>query len=157
MRIVSGLDELERLAGTELGTSDWVTLTQEMVNTFSEVTGDHQWIHLDVERAKAELPSGGPIVQGFLTLSLIVKFHGEILDVRGLTHRINYGLNRVRFPTPVRVGTRVRGTQTLLSAERTAPHALRLTSRFVVEAEGAEKPACVAETVSLAYAPLPKL
>ena len=107
-----------------------------------------------MERARTELSVGSPIVQGFLTLSLIVKFHGEILDLRGLTHCINYGLNRVRFPTPVLVGTRVRGTQTLLSAERTARHALRLTSRFVVEAEGSEKPACVAETVTLAYAPV---
>ena len=116
MRIIDGLDELESLVGTELGISNWVTATQDMVNAFSEVTGDRQWIHLDVERARRELAVGGPIVQGLLTLSL------------------------------------VRGTQTLLSATRTEPGVLRLTSSMVVEAQAVEKPACVAETVSFAYA-----
>lgn len=151
MRIINGLDELESLAGTELGTSQWVAVTQDTVNAFSEVTGDHQWIHLDVERATRELAVGGPIIQGLLTLSLVVKFRNEIAEVRGVTRFINYGLNRVRFPAPVLVGTRLRGTQTLLSAERTQPDVLRLTSAMVVEAEGVVKPACVAETVSLAY------
>ena len=152
MRVVNGLDELEALVGTEIGTSEWVTVTQEMVNTFSEVTGDHQWIHLDVERARRELPFGGPIVQGLLTLSLIVKFRQEILEVRGVGRFINYGYDRVRFTAPVPVGTRLRATQTLVSAKRIAPDALRTTSQFVVEAEGIEKPACVAEAVTLAYA-----
>jgi len=151
MRIINGLDELESLAGTVLGTSDWVAITQDVVNAFSELTGDHQWIHLDVERATRELATGGPIVQGLLTLSLIVKFQNEIAEVRGVTRVINYGLNRVRFPAPVLVGTRLRGTQTLLTAERTPPDALRLTSSIEVEAEGVVKPACVAETVSLVY------
>ncbi len=151
MRIINGLDELESLAGTVLGTSDWVAVTQDVVNAFSELTGDHQWIHLDVERATRELAIGGPIVQGLLTLSLIVKFRNEIAEVRGVTRVINYGLNRVRFPAPVLVGTRLRGTQTLLSAERTQPDVLRLTSSIEVEAEGVVKPACVAESVSLVY------
>ena len=98
MRIISGLDELESLVGTTLGTSDWVTVTQEMVNVFSEVTTDHQWIHLDVERATRELEVGAPIVQGFLTLSLAVRFRNEIARVEGVSRFINYGLNRVRFP-----------------------------------------------------------
>ena len=151
MRIINGLDELESLAGTVLGTSDWVAITQDVVNAFSELTGDHQWIHLDVERATRELAIGGPIVQGLLTLSLVVKFRNEIAEVRGVKRVINYGLNRVRFPAPVLVGTRLRGTQTLLSAERTQPDVLRLTSSIEVEAEGVVKPACVAETVSLVY------
>jgi acyl dehydratase len=151
MRVVNGLDELEALAGTELGTSEWVTVTQEMVNTFSEVTGDHQWIHLDVERAKRESPFGGPIVQGLLTLSLIVKFRGEIMEVRGVTRFINYGYDRVRFTAPIPVGSRLRGTQTLLSAQRVSPDVLRIKSRFVVEAEGITDPGCVAETVTLVY------
>ena len=151
MRIINGLDELESLAGTVLGTSDWVAVTQDVVNAFSELTGDHQWIHLDVERATRELAIGGPIVQGLLTLSLIVKFRNEIAEMRGVTRVINYGLNRVRFPAPVLVGTRLRGTQTLLSAERTQPDVLRLTSSIEVEAEGVVKPACVAESVSLVY------
>jgi len=156
MRIVSGLDELEALVGTELGTSEWVTVTQEMVNTFSDVTGDHQWIHLDVERAKRELPFGGPIVQGLLTLSLLVKFRQEILEVEGVKHFVNYGYDRVRFTAPVPVGARLRASQTLMSADRTAPDVLRTTSQFVVEAEGIEKPVCVAEAVTLAYASVPR-
>ena len=151
MRIINGLDELESLAGTVLGTSDWFTVTQDAVNAFSELTGDHQWIHLDVERATRELAIGGPIVQGLFTLSLIVKFRNEIAEVRGVTRVINYGLNRVRFPAPVLVGTRLRGTQTLLSAERRQPDVLRLTSSIEIEAEGVVKPACVAESVSLVY------
>ncbi len=152
MRVIKGLDELEALVGTELGTSGWVQVTQEMVNAFSDVTGDHQWIHQDVERARRELPSGGPIVQGLLTLSLIVKFRNEITNIRGVTRVINYGLNRVRFPAPVPVGTRLRGTQTLIAAERRSPTTLRAISSIVVEAEGIEKPACVAESLSLLYA-----
>ena len=151
MRVINGLTELEQLAGTELGTSEWVAITQDMVNTFSDVTDDHQWIHLDVERATKELAVGGPIVQGFLTLSLLVKFRTEILDLRGVTRVINYGLNRVRFAAPVLVGTRVRGTETLRSAERIAPDALKLISTCVVVAAGVEKPACVAEAVTLVY------
>jgi len=152
MRVVNGLDEMEALVGTDLGTSEWLTVTQEMVNTFSEVTGDPQWIHLDVERARRELPFGGPIIQGLLTLSLIVKFRQEIFELRGVTRFINYGYDRVRFTAPILVGTRLRATQTLLSAKRTAPDVLRTTSKFVVAADGIEKPACVAEAVTLAYA-----
>ena len=152
MRTVQGLDELEGLVGSELGTSHWLLITQEMVDTFSDVTGDHQWIHLDAERAARELPGGRPIVQGFFTLSLVVRFRDEILDLRGVRHTINYGLNRVRFISPVAVGTRVRGTETLVAAERVQPDALRLTSSCVVAAEGSGKPACVAEFVTLVYA-----
>ena len=151
-RVVNGLDELEVLVGTDLGTSDWLTVTQEMVDTFSEVTGDHQWIHLDPERARRELPFGGPIVQGLLTLSLIVRFRHEILELRGVTRFINYGYDRVRFAAPIPVGSRLRATQTLLVAERVAPDVLRAKSKFVVEAEGIDKPACIAEAITLAYA-----
>ena len=152
MRIVDGLDELEALVGTELGTSEWVTVTQEMVNAFSKLTGDLQWIHLDVERARRESPFGGPIVQGLLTLSLIVKFRVEILEVRGVTRYINYGYDRVRFTAPIPVGSRVRATQTLVSAKRTSAEVLRIKCRFVVEAEGVDGPGCVADAVTLVYA-----
>ncbi len=152
MRVIRGFNELEALVGTELGTSDWVRVTQEMVNTFSDVTGDHQWIHLDVERARRELPFGGPIVQGLLTLSLIVRFRNEITEIRDVSRVINYGLNRVRFPAPVPIGTRLRGTQTLLSTERRTPTTLHVTSSMVIEGEGIKKPTCVAEAVSLLYA-----
>lgn len=152
MRLIDGLDELEALAGTTLGTSGWVTVTQEMVNTFSEVTSDHQWIHLDVERATRELETGGPIVQGLLTLSLIIRFRNEIARVQGARKVINYGLNRVRFMTPVLVGSRLRGTQTLLAANRVEPRVVRTTSSMAVAVEGVEKLACVAEAVTLVYA-----
>ena len=152
MRVIRGFNELEALVGTELGTSDWVRVTQEMVNTFSDVTGDHQWIHLDVERARRELPFGGPIVQGLLTLSLIVRFRNEITEIRDVSRVINYGLNRVRFPAPVPIGTRLRGTQTLLSTERRTPTTLHVTSSMVIEGEEIKKPTCVAEAVSLLYA-----
>ena len=151
-RVVNGLDALEALVGTDLGTSEWLTVTQEMVNTFSEVTGDHQWIHLDVERASRELPFGGTVVQGLLTLSLIVRFRHEILELRGVTRFINYGYDRVRFTAPIPVGSRLRATQALLMAERIAPDALRTKSKFVVEAEGIEKPACIAQAITLAHA-----
>lgn len=151
MRTVEGLRELERLVGRELGTSGWLRITQRMVDTFSDVTGDHQWIHLDAERAARELPGGRPIVQGFFTLSLVVRFRNEILDVRDVTRTINYGLNRVRFISPVAVGARVRGAETLLAAERVQADALRLTSACVVSAEGGDKPVCVAELVTLVY------
>ena len=151
-RVVNGLEELEILAGTDLGTSDWLTVTQDMVDTFSEVTGDHQWIHLDVERARRELPFGGPIVQGLLTLSLIVRFRYEILELRGVTRFINYGYDRVRFTAPIPVGSRLRATQSLLVAERIAPDVLRTKSKFIMEAEGIEKPVCIAEAITLVYA-----
>ena len=151
-RVVNGLEELEILVGTDLGTSDWLTVTQDMVDTFSEVTGDHQWIHLDVERARRELPFGGPIVQGLLTLSLIVRFRYEILELRGVTRFINYGYDRVRFTAPIPVGSRLRATQSLLVAERIAPDVLRTKSKFIMEAEGIEKPVCIAEAITLVYA-----
>lgn len=151
-RVVNGLEELEILVGTDLGTSDWLTVTQDMVDTFSEVTGDHQWIHLDVERARRELPFGGPIVQGLLTLSLIVRFRYEILELRGVTRFINYGYDRVRFTAPIPVGSRLRATQSLLVAERIAPDVLRTKSKFIMEAEGLEKPVCIAEAITLVYA-----
>lgn len=152
MRVVHGLDGLERLVGVELGVSGWVRITPEMVAAFSDVTGDHQWIHLDAERAARELPTGGPIVQGFFTLALVIRFRAEILDLRGATRTINYGLDRVRFITPVTVGARVRGVETLVAAKRVQPDALRLTSSCVVSAEGSARPACVADLITLVYA-----
>ena len=151
MRVINGLDELAGMTGVEIGPTDWLTVTQEMVNAFSEVTGDHQWIHLDVERATRELPFGGPIVQGFLTLSLVPKFRQELVEIRGVSRFINYGVDRVRFPAPVPNGTRMRATQTFTEVKRFGSDALRISARFVIEAEGIEKPACMADTVTLAY------
>lgn len=151
MRVINGLDELESLAGVELGTSEWFAVDQDMVTQFSLLTGDHQWIHLDVERAKAELPFGGTIVQGFFTLSLVPRFRKQIVEIEGVSRLINYGVNRVRFPAPVPIPARLRGVQQVMSAERAGADHVRMVSKFVVEIEGHAKPACVAETVTLAY------
>ena len=152
MREVRGLDELERLAGQEVGVSAWLTITQEMVDRFADTTFDHQWIHCDVERARRESPYGGPVAHGFLTLALLPGFRSQILTLTGVSRVINYGVNRVRFPNAVPVGARVRGVQTIKTVERTAPPAARVVSGFVIEIEGETKPACVAETVTLVFA-----
>ena len=152
MRVIERFDELESLAGIELGASDWLTITQEMVDRFADVTLDHQWIHVDADRAARESPYGTTIAHGFLTLSLVPHFTRQIADLRGVSRRINYGLNKVRFPNAVRTGARIRGVQTLLVTTRLDPGTVRFTSQVVVEIEGDTKPACVAETVTMAYA-----
>lgn len=152
MREIRGLDELERLAGQELGASAWLTITQDLVDRFADATFDHQWIHCDVERARRESPYGGPVAHGFLTLALIPGFRSQILTISGVSRVINYGVNRVRFPHAVPVGVRVRGAQTIAAVERTTPDSARVVSRFVIEIEGETKPACVAETVTLVFA-----
>ncbi len=152
MREIRGLDEIEGLAGQEVGASAWLTVTQEMVDRFADTTFDRQWIHCDVERARRESPYGGPVAHGFLTLSLIPGFRDRILTLTGVSRVINYGVNRVRFPNAVPVGGRVRGVLTIKTVGRTAPGSLRLISGFVIEIEGEAKPACVAETVTLVFA-----
>ena len=152
MREVRGLDELERLAGQEVGVSAWLTITQDLVDRFADTTFDHQWIHCDPERARRESPYGGPVAHGFLTLSLIPGFRSQILSLTGVSRVINYGVNRVRFPNAVPVGARVRGVQAIKTVERTASGAARVISGFVIEIEGEAKPACVAETVTLVFA-----
>ena len=152
MREIRGLDELERLAGQEVGASAWLTITQELVDRFADATFDHQWIHCDVERARRESPYGGPVAHGFLTLALIPGFRGQILTIGGVSRVINYGVNKVRFPNAVPVGARVRGVQTIKSVERTTPGSARVISGFVIELAGETKPACVAETVTLVFA-----
>ena len=152
MREVRGLDELDLLAGQEVGASAWLTITQELVDRFADATFDHQWIHCDVERARRESPYGGPVAHGFLTLALIPGFRGQILKIGGVSRVINYGVNKVRFPNAVPVGARVRGVQTIKSVERTTPGSVRVISGFVIELEGETKPACVAETVTLVFA-----
>ena len=151
MRVINGFDELETLTGTTLGASPWLSITQEMVGRFADVTLDHQWIHVDTDRAARESPYRTTIAHGFLTLSLVPHFTQQIADLRGVSRRINYGVNKVRFPNAVRSGTRVRGVQTLLVMTRLDPETVRFTSQVVIEIEGEAKPACVAETVTMAY------
>ena len=151
MRLINGLEELATLTRVELGASRWVPITQDMVNRFADVTGDHQWIHVDVQQAAAQSPFGGTVAHGFLTLSLISQLTSQIAEVRGISARINYGLEKVRFPHPVRVGWQVRAVQTVLSSKRLDSNTLRVLSKVVIEIEGVDKPACVAETVTLVY------
>ena len=147
--IIDGIDGLKAKVGEHLGYSDYVEITQEQVNQFAEATGDHQWIHIDVERAKAG-PFGGPIAHGYLTLSLSPVLLPEILHVSGITMGVNYGTNKVRFPSPVPVGAKLRLGATLAGVEDVTGGA-QLTIALVFEIEGAPKPACVAEVVYRYY------
>jgi acyl dehydratase len=150
MSTTTTLAELPSLKGQELGQSSWVEVTQERVNTFADATGDHQWIHVDVERAKAESPFGGPIGHGYLTLSLLIPMWSEVLTVTDAAMGVNYGLNKVRFPAPVPVGSKIRLTATLKDVEEVAG-GLQVTVAAVIEAEGAAKPVCIAEPVFRMY------
>jgi acyl dehydratase len=143
-------DDVSALAGQEVGVSDWVTIDQDRIDKFADATGDHQWIHVDVERAKKEMPGGKTIAHGFLTLSLIPVLGADILRVDGVSRGINYGSNKVRFTNMVPVGSRVRARQKLLSVEPRSG-GLQLTSEFTIEIEGAQRPACIAETIGLVY------
>ena len=147
MQTFNGLDEFEQAVGTHLGYSNWHTITQEQINLYAEATGDHQWIHTDPERA-ATGPFGTTIAHGYLTLSLVPALVWQIYTVEGLAMGVNYGSNKVRFPSPVPVGSRVRAGAELLELTRD-PRGAQATVRVTIEREGADKPACVAETVSV--------
>ncbi len=146
--------QLKAQEGKEVKVSDWLTITQEMINQFADATLDRQWIHVDVERANKESPFGGPIAHGFLTLSLIPYLTGEVDPDKprfeNLKMGVNYGVNKVRFPNPVAVGSRVRARVTLNSVSE-AKGGLQLINTIIIEIEGADKPGCVAETVSLLF------
>ncbi|NGO06367.1 MaoC family dehydratase [Streptomyces sp. HC44] len=147
---VNGIDELKKLAGSDLGTSEWIEVTQERINTFADATGDHQWIHVDPERAK-EGPFGAPIAHGYLTLSLFIPLFTELLDVEGVSTKVNYGLNKVRFPSPVKVGSRIRLVGKLASVED-VPGGVQIAVDGTIEIEGGAKPAAVLQSLSRFYA-----
>ena len=147
---IGGFDELEGRVGEELAVSEWVEITQARVDRFAEATGDHQWIHVDVERAQRESPFGGTIAHGYLTLSLLAGFAASTFDYSASRMGVNYGLNRVRFTDPVPTGSRLRARFTLASLERIAG-GMQLTFKVVVEREGSAKPVMVAETISRRY------
>ena len=149
--IANGLDELKALAGTDLGYTGWLEVTQDRVNTFADATGDHQWIHVDPAKAAAG-PFGGTIAHGYLTLSLVIPLFGELAEVRGVSMGINYGLNKVRFPAPVPVGSKIRLGARLGAVEDAGVNAVQAVMDFTIEVEGAEKPACVAQAVYRYYA-----
>jgi acyl dehydratase len=144
------LSEIQSHIGKEIGVSDWITIDQNRVNKFADATGDHQWIHVDVERAKKELPSKGTIAHGYLTLALIPYLGSKIMQMDGVSMGVNYGSNKVRFINMVPVGSRVRARQKLLSAEPKSG-GTQMINEITIEIEGQEKPACVAETISLLY------
>ncbi|MFF3985915.1 MaoC family dehydratase [Streptomyces sp. NPDC001797] len=146
----NGLAELKKLAGSDLGSSDWIEVTQDRIDTFADATGDHQWIHVDPERAAAG-PFGAPIAHGYLTLSLFIPLFTELLDVRGVTTKVNYGLNKVRFPSPVKAGSRIRLTGRLTEVED-VPGGVQIAVDGTIEIEGGAKPAAVLQSLSRFYA-----
>ena len=149
MKTITGLDELKASKGQRLGTSEWHEVTQEAIDAFADVTGDHQWIHVDVERAK-ETPFGGTIAHGYYTLSLAPMLVEQVMSLEGFAFAVNYGLDRVRFLAPVPVGSRVRVHVELRALEEIAGGA-QIMLELTFEVEGGEKPACVAQTVSRVY------
>jgi acyl dehydratase len=151
MRTFEKLADLAALVGQEVAVSDWIPVTQQQVNLFAEATGDHQWIHVDVERAR-QGPFGAPIAHGFLTLSLLPKFFESALEVLDTRMGVNYGLNRVRFTAPVPVGSRLRARMSLLACEPIADNGYQMTWSVAVEREGSDKPVCIAESLTRRYA-----
>jgi acyl dehydratase len=149
MLTLTGLDEIRAHIGEELGVSDWHLVTQESVNAFAEVTGDDQWIHIDVERAR-ESPFGGTIAHGYYTLSLAPRFSYAMFKFEGFAFGVNYGLNRVRFPAPMPVGDRVRMRARLRAVDE-VPGGAQITTELTFEREGGEKPVCVAESLARVY------
>jgi acyl dehydratase len=150
VRVFTGPDDFQAGVGTEVGVSDWLVVDQERINQFAEATGDHQWIHIDVERAKAESPFGGPIAHGYLTLSLLVPLQKMVFRVEGAKMGVNYGLDKARFPAPVPAGSRIRDRVELIEVTP-VQGGVQVKFRHTIEQDGAAKPACVAESISRYY------
>jgi acyl dehydratase len=151
MRMVGTPEALRALIGQELGVSDWLEVTQDLIDRFAEVTGDHQWIHVDVERAKREMPGGKTIAHGYLLLSLLPKLGAGIYKLSWPTRSINYGSDKVRIVNPVKAGARIRLRQSLVAVEDGAPGAHRITVRQTLEIEGEAKPAMIADTIRMSF------
>jgi len=145
-------NELLQHIGRELGPSEWITVDQAMIDRFADATGDHQWIHVDVERAQREMPGGKTIAHGYLTLSLVPRMAATLLEVTRRSRGINYGSNKIRFISPVPAGSRIRLRQRILSADEVPGDGIRVTSEMTVEVEGQERPALVAELIGIRYA-----
>jgi acyl dehydratase len=150
MKTLQSLAELPALVGREVAVSDWLTVTQEQVDLFAKATGDHQWIHVDVERAKAG-PFGAPIAHGFLTLSLLPRFFETSMEILNTRMGVNYGLNKVRFTAPVPVGSRLRAHMKLLACESIDNDGVQMMWLVTVEREGSDKPVCIAESLTRRY------
>jgi acyl dehydratase len=145
---VDGIEGLKEIVGQQIGPSEWREVTQDMINQFADVSGDHQWIHVDIERAKAESPFGGPIAHGNLTLSIIDGFREQLMENKGFKLGVNYGWNKVRFPAPVPAGAKARAYSEVLSVDDVGGGWYQAVTKFTVEIEGTEKPVCVAESVA---------
>lgn len=141
------LNDLEKHTGSLIGHSPWKTVTQEMIQAFANATGDHQWIHVDVERAKRETPWESPVAHGFLTVSLIPLLNQEVINVQGTTASINYGMNKLRFPAAVKSGSAIRSQMELMDVTRLDEQRTLATYKTIVEIQGEDKPACVAENL----------
>jgi acyl dehydratase len=155
MRTVS-FEDLPALSGQEIGVSDWVLIDQDRINAFADLTGDRQWIHVDVERARKEAPDGKTIAHGYLVLSLLSALSSNVMRVTGISRGLNYGVNRARFTETIPAGSRLRVRQTLLSVQKlasakSATDGWLLVSRMAIEVEGRDRPACIAETLTLLY------
>jgi acyl dehydratase len=151
MRVFDGFDDIKSAVGIEIGAGEWIEITQERINLFAEATCDEQWIHVDQERAVKELPGGRTIAHGLLSLSLAPMFVRSVMGLKGLRNTLNYGADRVRFASPVPVGSRIRGRITIAKAEDVPPNGLRVNYHMVIEIEGSQRPACVADLVALHY------
>ena len=151
MRMVETPEALRALIGQDLGVSDWLEVTQDLIDRFAEVTGDHQWIHVDVERAKREMPGGKTIAHGYLLLSLLPKLGAGIYKLSWPTRSINYGSDKVRIVNPVKAGARIRLRQSLVAVEDGAPGAHRITVRQTLEIENEAKPAMIADTIRMSF------
>ena len=152
MLTVETPQDLKQHVGQEMGVSEWVTVDQEMINKFAEATGDHQWIHVDVERAKRELPIGNTIAHGYLTLSLVPRLGAQIMTIEKTSRGVNYGSNKVRFTGMVPAGSKVRMRSTLKAVEDVKGDGVRIIADVAMEIEGSDRPVMVAETISIAYA-----
>ena len=150
MRIIKSIDDAKALIGEEVGLSDWIVIDQHRIDQFAEATSDHQWIHVDIERAAQEMPDGKTIAHGYLTLALIPGLTANFIKVENLTRAVNFGLNKLRFYVPIPVGSRLRARATVLQARKRGG-ALLLTSETRVEVEGQRKPACIAETLGMYF------
>ena len=149
MRIFNGFDEIKSAVGAEVGASEWIEITQDRINKFAEATCDEQWIHVDQDRAKQELPGGKTIAHGLLSLSLAPMFIRSVLGLKGLKSTLNYGADRIRYLAPVPAGARLRGRVTIAEAEDVPPDGLKVNYHLVIESEGGNRPVCVAELIAL--------
>ena len=149
MRIFNGFDDIKSAVGTEVGVSEWFEITQERIDKFAEATCDKQWIHVEQDRAKLELPGGKTIAHGLLSLSLAPMFIRSVMGLKGLANTLNYGADRIRYLAPVPAGSRLRARTSIAEAEEVPPDGLRVSYRLVIEIDGGQRPACVAELIAL--------